>query len=159
MHQGECGVIIALYILAGCVGLLIGFALWCAIRLHIAEDSVQLNTRSLVGLNDSLIKGMGLSRDWMSEHENSIKRLERRVDDQRGGIERMWELEPLARRLRDQKVQRLEQRLEAHGRYLQMCTQVARGSAEHLQGRIDEHERQIRKLDRAGHRHPDMEKR
>jgi hypothetical protein len=124
MHQGECGVIIALYILAGCVGLLIGFALLFAFRLHIAEDSVQFNTRSLVALNDSLIKSIKLT----------------------------------------------DQHLEAHRRFMRNAVKDASGLGADFMRRLDDHEQRLRihteavndlarmvaKLDRAGHRHPDM---
>lgn len=51
--------IIALHLLAACVGLLIGFALWFAVRLHIAEDAVATHTKLLF---DSGVKRDELKR-------------------------------------------------------------------------------------------------
>lgn len=47
--------IIALYALAGCVGLLIGLALWFAIRVHVAEDEVEAQTRAIGRLHHLMV--------------------------------------------------------------------------------------------------------
>jgi hypothetical protein len=101
---------ITLCILAGCVGLLIGTTILFAVRLHIAEDSVQFNTKSLVALNDSLVKSIKLT----------------------------------------------DQHFEAHRRFMRNAVKDASYLGADYMCRLDEHDKQIAKLQRVGHSHAEM---
>jgi CHASE1-domain containing sensor protein len=113
-------VIIALYILAACVGLLVGFALWGAVRVHALEQS-----RSALWQQMDLNVGDQIARS---------DRVHKRLD-------------------------RLESLAGAHRRFMRNAVSDASGLGADFMRRLDEHDKRIAKLDRAGHRHGEMEKR
>ena len=57
------------------------------------------------------------------------------------------------------RLDRLEKRAEAHARFMRNAVKDASYLGGDFMRRLDEHEQRIAKLDRAGHRHGEMEKR